>query len=151
MNVQVMNSVLRAVENDLKNGFLDDVADSIETEVTSDYLTQAEDLLKEGKPGNFDHVPAAVLAGAVLEKTLRSFCDKRNPPIPVVDTNGAHKTLNPLIDDLKKAGQFTELMAKQLRAWADIRNKAAHGDFGAFSRADVETMLKGITSFLANA
>jgi hypothetical protein len=34
-------------------------------------------------------------------------------------------TLNPLIDDLKKAGAFNELKAKQLRVWAAIRNKGS--------------------------
>jgi hypothetical protein len=46
--------------------------------------------------------------------------------------DGDPKTSNPLIDDLKKAGVFNELKARQLRAWADIHNKAAHGEFGQF-------------------
>lgn len=147
-SVVAINSVLRAVKDDLSNGFLDDVADRIEAEISGDYLTQAEALLKEGRTGNYDHIPAAVLAGAVLEKSLRSLCDKQTPPIPI-HNNGEPKTLNPLIDDLKKAGVFNELKAKQLRAWADIRNKAAHGEFAAFDRHDVETMIAGISSFLA--
>jgi hypothetical protein len=42
------------------------------------------------------------------------------------------------------------LVAKQLRAWTDIRNNAAHGDFDKFKRCDVDLMLTGINSFLAN-
>ena len=58
--------------------------------------------------------------------------------------------LNALIDNLKNAGLYNELKAKQLRAWADIRNAAAHGKFGDFNRKDMEEMLKGVQNFLAD-
>lgn len=141
---------LKAVKNDLESGFLDGLATVIEAEIAADYMGQAEQLLGEGQTGKFDHVPAAVLSGAVLEKALRRLCGQQQPPIPVVNASGDHKTLNPLIDDLKKAVVFNELKAKQLRAWADIRNKAAHGDFEQFNRGDVDQMLKGIGNFLAD-
>jgi hypothetical protein len=91
-----------------------------------------------------------ILAGAVLEKALRKLCDEHQPPIATVDGNGNPKTLNPLIDDLKKANVFNELKAKQLRAWADIRNKSAHGQFDQFKRTDVEQMIAGVRTFLAD-
>lgn len=142
--------ILEALRDDLDKGFLDDLLLKVEAEVAADYMGQAEGLLKEGKPGAFDHVPAAVLSGAVLEKAMRALCDRQQPAIPTVTPSGDNKTLNPLIDDLKKAGLFNELKAKQLRAWADIRNKAAHGEFAQFTKADVEQMLTGISNFLAD-
>jgi len=143
-------SMLKGVKNDLEGGFLDNIFLQIEAEVASDYMGQAEHLLFEGHSGKFDHVPAAVLAGAVLEKGLRTLCTHQQPAIPIVSAKGESKTLNPLIDDLKKAGVFNELKAKQLRAWADIRNKAAHGEFDQFKKTDVEQMISGITNFLAD-
>ncbi len=143
-------SFLRAVKNDLESGFLDGLASQIEAEIAADYMGQAELLLGEGHTGKFHHVPAAVLSGAVLEKALRKLCETQLPPISVRTTNGDSKTLNPLIDELKKAGVFNELKAKQLRAWADIRNKAAHGDFDQFGRSDVEQMVKGVANFIAD-
>ena len=134
----------------LEKGFLDDFLQKVEAEVAADYMGQAEGLLKEGQTGAFDHVQAAVLSGAVLEKALRTLCDRQQPQISITNANGENKTLNPLIDDLKKAGAFNELKAKQLRAWADIRNKAAHGEFNQFTKADVEQMLAGIANFLAD-
>ena len=113
-------------------------------------MEQAEGLLKEGQSGKYDHVPAAVLAGAVLEKSLRSLCDKQVPPVPTLNSKGEQKTLNPLIDDLKKSGLFNESKAKQLRAWAAIRNHAAHGEFDQFNRTDVEQLLQGVNNFLAD-
>jgi len=143
-------STLRGLADDLEHGFLSDVTQQIESAIASDYMGQAEGLLNEGQQGKFDHVPAAVLAGAVLEKTLRSMCEQHEPPIATINAKGEHKTLNPLIDELKKASVFNESKAKQLRSWAAIRNHAAHGEFDEFDRNDVEQMLQGIGHFLAD-
>jgi hypothetical protein len=121
----------------------------VESEFTADYMGQAVSLLKEGQSGKFDHVPAAVLSGAVLEKSLRTLCDVQQPPISIIKPNGERKTLDPLITDLKKTGIYNETKAKQLRAWAAIRNHAAHGEFDQFNREDVEDMIRGIKKFLA--
>ena len=143
-------SLLKGIKDDLEQGFFDDLAVEIEAEVASDYMGQAENLLAEGQRGKSDHVPAAVLAGAALEKALRTMCSQQQPPVSIVNPNGESKTLNPLIDDLKKAGAFNETKAKQLRAWAGIRNHAAHGEFDQFTRGDVEAMIPGIKTFLAD-
>jgi hypothetical protein len=148
--VEYSLGIVEALRDDFSKGFLDDLTLKIEAELAADYMGQAEGLLKEGQAGKFDHVPAAVLAGAVLEKALRTLCDQQQPAVATVNANGEPKTLNPLIDDLKKAGVFNELKAKQLRAWADIRNKAAHGEFDQFHKADVEQMIQGISNFLAD-
>lgn len=143
-------SLLKGVKNDLEEGFLADLFSRVEAEVAADYMGQAEQLLSDGSSGKFEHIPAAVLAGAVLEKGLRTLCTNQEPPISVTNSKGEPKTLNPLIDELKKTSVFNELKAKQLRSWADIRNKAAHGDFDQFTRKDVEQMIQGITNFLAD-
>jgi hypothetical protein len=150
IGVQFRLGILEAFREDFEQGFLDDLLLRVEAEVAADYMGQAEGLLKEGQPGKFDHVPAAVLAGAVLEKALRTLCNEQQPPVSIVNAKGEPKTLSPLIDELKKAGAFNELKAKQLRSWADIRNAAAHGDFSAFGKADVEQMISGINNFLAD-
>jgi hypothetical protein len=143
-------SILKGIKEDFERGFLDDISAAIEAEIAADYMGHAESLLREEQSGKYDHVPAAVLAGAVLEKALRTLCDRQLPRIPTVNAKNDAKTLNPLIDDLKKAGVFNELKAKQLRSWADTRNKAAHGEFNQLSKTDVEVMLQGITNFLAD-
>jgi len=141
--------ILEALKEEFEKGFLGDLLLQIEAEIAADYMGQAEQLLAEGQSGKYDHVPAAVLSGAVLEKALRTLCEKQVPPIATVNSKGEPLTLNPLIDALKKASVFNELKAKQLRAWTNIRNKAAHGEFDQFSRHDVEVMIRGIEDFLA--
>ncbi len=141
---------LKAIKQGFEKGFFVNLSLKIEAEIASDYMKQAIQLLQEGSSSQYNYVPAAVLSGAVLEKALRDICDRQIPPISTVKDNGKNKTLCPLIDDLKRANFFTELKAKQLKAWADIRNKAAHGNFDQFKFSDVELMIKGIEDFLGN-
>jgi len=143
-------ALLKGIKADMEGGFLGDVSMQIEAEIAADYVGQAEQLLSEGQPGKYDHVPAAVLTGAVLEKALRTLCDKQTPPVPTMKPNGQPIMLNGLIEALKKAGVYNEMKAKQLRSWAAIRNHAAHGEFDDFNRSDVEQMIKGINAFLAD-
>jgi len=144
-----ISAKLKAIKEDLEKGILRNLAFQIEVEVAVEYMELANQLLAEGQLGRHSHVPAAVLAGAVLEKNLRTLCEKQCPAIPTVNSKNEPLTLNPLIDVLKKATVFNELKAKHLRAWADIRNAAAHGEFDKFSRSDVEGMIKGVSDFLA--
>lgn len=143
-------ATLKGLKEDFEKDFLGDLVVEVEEKIASDYMGQAERLIHEGQTGKFDHVPAAVLSGAVLEKALRTLCNLQQPSIPVLKSNDEPKTMNPLIDDLKKAGLFNEAKAKQLRAWADIRNRAAHGEFDQFDRNDVEQMIVGVKNFLAD-
>ena len=95
-------------------------------------------------------MPAAVLTGAVLEDTLRRLCQRQSPPIATLKPNGDKKTLDPLITDLQKAIVFNKAKADQLRSWAKIRNYAAHGEFTEFTRSDVEAMIAGVKTFIAD-
>lgn len=144
---------LKAIKDDFENGFLANLSMQIEAEIAADYMGQAEQLLNDGSSGAYDHIPAAVLTGAVLEKSLRTLCTQNIPPISTVRTTARGSSeplnLNALIDELKRATLFNEPKAKQLRAWADIRNAAAHGEFDKFSRSDVEQMIEGVKNFLA--
>ena len=143
-------AMLKGMKDDFERGLLQDIGLQIEAELAADYMGQAERLLAEGQSGKFDHVPAAVLAGAVLEKALRTLCDSQTPPVPTTTAKGEPKKMNVMIDDLKKAEVYNEMKAKQLRAWVAVRNHAAHGDFDQFTRGDVEQMIQGINTFLAD-
>ena len=149
-SIKARIGILESLRENLGLGFLDSLTRRIEDNIAADYMGQAEALLSEGQSGEYDHVPAAVLAGAVLEKGLRTLCTRQTPELPILNAKGEPKMMGVLIDDLKKAGAFNELKAKQLRAWADIRNAAAHGQFEKFDRKMVEAMIPGINNFLAD-
>ena len=141
---------LSGLKDNYEKGFLDDLQELVVADISADYMGQAEALLGEGIPGQYDHVPAAVLCGAVLEDSLRRLCQRQSPPISTDQPNGKPKTMDPLITDLQKENVFKKTKAAQLRSWAQIRNSAAHGKFSDFDKNDVESMLKGVTNFLAD-
>jgi hypothetical protein len=123
----------------------------IEDEVTVDLMQQAEALLNENKaqPQNaYSHLPAAVLAGAVLEHFLRTLCQRQSPPIPLNLENGNLKTLATLVNDLEKANLYNSVEKKQLKTWVDVRNHAAHGHFDKFEARQVAEMIEGIKAFI---
>ncbi len=85
-------------------------------------------------------VPAAVVAGVVLETSLRELCERES-----ID----HGKLDKMNADLSKANVYNKLQQKRITALADIRNSAAHGKPDEFTDRDVEDMIRDITRFVA--
>lgn len=141
---------LRGIKDNFEHGFYEDLEQQMVANVSADFMGQAEALLKEGIVGQYDHVPAAVLCGAVLENRLRNWCENQSPLIITTKSSGGNKTLGPLIEELRKTNKFDKQVLRQLQWWADIRNHAAHGEFDGFDRNDVTLMLKGVDNFLVS-
>ena len=146
---QFVVGIFLAAYEDYKNGLLDDLQLRIEGGVACDYLQQAESLMDDKEDVGHSYIPAAVLTGAVLEKSLRTLCEKHEPPIDINNESGKPKKAQRMVDDLKKVGIFTPIEAKQVEAWLAIRNAAAHGKDDEFTRSDVASMIRGVTDFLA--
>lgn len=145
--IEFMVGFLKSVRRELELGSLDSLAMQIEAEVLSDYLEQASSVLA-GSRTEPSHIPAAVIAGASLERCLRRLCDSQTPAEPTVNGNGAPLGMTSLIDALKRRNVYNELQAKELRAWAALRNSAAHGAFSDFTREQVESMVSGVLRFV---
>jgi hypothetical protein len=131
--------VVEAAKRDFESGLLFDMRRLISAEILGDFIEQAEALL-----ANSYHVPAASLAGAILEDTLRKLCEKNAIPIP---TSTKIDSLNA---ELARAGIYDKLVQKRITALADIRNNADHGHFSKFKVEDVEDMVKWVRTFTAD-
>ncbi len=125
--------ILKAAKDDYENEQLFEVRRLIEAELFDDFLEQSEHLLNSGY-----YQPAAVITGCVLEDGLRKLCEKESISLqskPKLDTMNA---------DLAKAGVFSKLVQKQITALADLRNKAAHGQWDQFAKDDVVEMIQAV-------
>jgi hypothetical protein len=142
--------ILKALKSDYDAGLLRNLSEIIEANISSDYLGQAEELIAGSGSRQFDHIPAAVLAGAVLEDALRRLCQRQSPPIDTHKPDGSPKTLDPLIADLQKANVVNKAKADLLRGWAKVRNYAAHGEFTQVQPQDVQPMIQAVKQFLAD-
>jgi len=126
--------IFQAAQEDFEGGYLTSLRVLVQAEVFDSQLEQASELLNAGYK-----TAGAVIAGVVLETTLRNICDKRNI------TPG---TLNKMNADLTKAGEFSPLLQKQIVALAQIRNDAAHGKSDSFDERDVSSMIHDVRRFV---
>jgi hypothetical protein len=130
-------NLLGRANDDYEQGFLFDTRTLIEAEVFDDFLEQAEHLLNSGY-----YQPAAVVIGSVLEDGLRKLCAKHEVPLPV------KPKLDTMHADLAKRGVYNKLMQKRVTTLADVRNRAAHGEWDEFTKTDVEDMLRNVRQFM---
>lgn len=142
---ELIAGVVKALRAGLEAGYLQGIAELIHGELFADFLDMASHLLDEGYKD-----PAAVIAGAALETHLRQLCGKQGIPIDVSTTTGIRaKKADQMNADLAKASVYGKLDQKNVTAWLDLRNKAAHGKFDEYSKEQVAVMFLGIKEFIA--
>ena len=143
LHVSDVVGILKAVEHDIKSGLLSDFRSLIQAEIFADILEMAEHLHREGYKD-----AAAVLLGAVLEDSLRKVADANG--VNILNSKGKSFTIDPLNAALAKKGVYNALIQKQITSWANLRNDAAHGQFGKYDAAQVQQMLLFVQKFCAD-
>lgn len=133
--------VLRALRRDYEEEYLNTIQGIIRAELFADFIEMAEHLLDQGYKD-----PAAVLVGGVLEGHLRGLCSSRSIPILV---SGRPKKADTINAELRASGVYNKLDQKNVTAWLDLRNKAAHAQYDEYTSEQVGTMLSGVREFLA--
>ena len=129
--------IFQAAREDYEGGFLFNIRALIKAEVLADdVLGQARELLNAGYKD-----PACVLVGVALETTLKEMCTRASVPQNKTDRMNA---------DLCKAGIYNLAKQKQITAWVELRNKAAHGNWGEYTLPDVEDFLNGVERFIGD-
>lgn len=131
-----LRAILAAAREDYVGGYLFTMRALVKAEVLDDALVQAEALLHS----NFKD-PACILIGVALEVTIKELI--RQAALP----EGKLEKMNA---DLCKAAKYNLAKQKQITAWADLRNKAAHGDWSDYSLDDIKEMFSGVQRFIAD-
>ncbi|WP_430478113.1 HEPN domain-containing protein [Streptomyces sp. P11-1] len=134
--------VALGLRDDLVAGWVETVVELVHADTYSDYLEMAEGLLAKGYKD-----AAAVIAGTSLEVHVRALCVKNGVTTAVA---GKPKKADTMNADLKKAGVYDGLRQKQITAWMDLRNKAAHGNYSDYTKDDVRLLIDGVQSFMTN-
>lgn len=135
-NFNRLLSVFNSIKEDYENGYLTSYKTLIQAEVFGSELEQANELLESGYIS-----AAAVIAGTVLETSLRELCDREAL---------AHGKMDKMNADLAKKGVYNTIQQKQITALAGLRNSAAHGKSDEFNKNDVSIMIQNIENFLIN-
>jgi hypothetical protein len=87
-----------------------------------------------------------VITGSVLEEHLRQLCTKYSISVTVA---GKAKKADLMNAELASGSAYSKLDQKSITAWLDLRNKAAHGKYGEYSKDQVVLLIQGIRDFMA--
>jgi len=129
--------ILEGALSDLENGFLMGQEFIIASDIFDSVLEQAKYLNQS------DHKdPAAVLSRVVVEDAL-----KRMARVEGISDILKASQIN---DELKKIGRYPQPQWRQIQAWLDIGNAAAHGKFDQYNQDDVQRMIEDIERFLVS-
>ena len=89
---------------------------------------------------------AAVVCGTTLEGHLGKLCSKYGIAI---QEGERPKTAGQINAELAKAGAYSKLDEKNVTAWLDLRNRAAHGKYASYDKDIVKLVIAGVRNFTA--
>jgi len=132
--------ILKALRADYAAGYMQTVEALIHADIFADFLEMADYLLSQSYKD-----PAAVIVGSVLEEHLRKLCGKHSVAISGGTSPKKAEAMN---SELCTAGAYTKLDQKNVTAWLDLRNKAAHGHYDQYTQQQVELLSQSVRDFL---
>lgn len=139
-------NILVSIKNEIENDWLISLKQIVSAEIFSDFLDMSKYLLD-----NKYKDASAVMIGSVLEEHLRFLCNNNSVDITVTKVADIiPKKADTLNADLVKAGVYGVLEQKNVTAWLDLRNRAAHGKYSEYSQEQVELMYQGVLNFIIN-
>ena len=139
-----LRGVLNALQFDVEHGYLTTVRELAHADVFADFLEMADYLCSEGYKD-----AAAVLAGGALESHLRQLCEKNSVDTDFATPDGPKpKKAETMNADLAKSSVYFKLEQKNITAWLDLRNKAAHAKYEEYTVEQVALMLQGVRDFI---
>lgn len=139
-NLTARIGIVQALLHDIQKGYFRSFEDLIHSEVFGDYLEMAEHLNCSGYKD-----AAAVIAGSTLEAHLRQLCKKTS-----IETEqaGRPKKAETMNAELSKAAVYSVGDQKNVTAWLDFRNKAAHGEYDEYDANRVTLLIQSIRDFI---
>jgi hypothetical protein len=135
-----MEGILQALRDDYEAGYLQTIEELIHADLFADFLEMAEELQTKGFK-----VPAAVIAGSVLEEHLRKLAAASGVN---TETGGKPKKANTINADLVKAGVYNKHEQAQVLAFLALRNHAAHGEYDEYDHTQVVALIRDVRDFM---
>lgn len=141
INLRKVQGIAKSLLADAQAGMLENLTALVHAETFVDFIEMAEYLLSEGYKD-----AAAVIAGSSLESHLRNL--GRRFSIPVETPEGKPLKSDRINADLASGDVYNKLDQKNVTAWLDLRNKAAHGHYTEYSNQQVELLCAAIRDFV---
>lgn len=136
--------VVESLRTDVAAGYLQSQRELVHGELFADFLEMSQHLLDEGYKD-----AAAVIAGSSLEAHLRQLCTKAGIDLAIQSgPDVIPKKADRLNADLAGAGVYGKLDLKNVTAWLDLRNKAAHGNYDQYQAGQVALLVSAVQDFI---
>lgn len=137
--------ILKSLRFEIEHNWLNSLKGLVSAEIFTDFIDMAEHLLENGFKD-----AAAVIIGSVLEEQLRQLATKNGIDITFEKKGDLiSKKADRLNADLASASIYNKLDQKNVTAWLDLRNKAAHGKYDEYNIAQVKIMQTSVTDFIS--
>lgn len=135
--------ILQGARGELVGGWLVTTRGLISAELFADFLEMAEYLLTEQYKD-----AAAVMVGGTLEEHLRQLATGQGIPVEE-EKNGkmVPRKADVINAELAKS-IYGKLDQKNVTAWLDLRNKAAHGKYSEYNEDQARSMLVAVREFI---
>jgi hypothetical protein len=141
---RALAGVVQSLHADVGAGYVRSQRELLHAELFADFLEMAQHLLNEGYKD-----AAAVISGSSLEAHLRQLCQKNRLSCDAVSSGSmVPKKADRLNSELAAAGVYSKLDQKNVTAWLDLRNKAAHGKYSEYETAQVNLLIAAIRDFI---
>ena len=142
---RALAGTLQALRADVAAGYVRSQRELLHAELFADFLEMAQHLANEGYKD-----AAAVIAGSSLEAHLRQLCAKASiSSDATVNGSVAPKKADRLNSELAAVAAYSKLDQKNVTAWLDLRNKAAHGKYAEYEAPQVNLQIAGIRDFIS--
>jgi HEPN superfamily RiboL-PSP-like protein len=137
--------IVKGLKGDLEDGYLQSFPELVRGEMFEDLNEMAKHLLQEGYKD-----AAAVIAGTSLEYHLSRLCKKHGVSVDSTakDGNTKKKTAERLNQELGKTA-YSLFDQKQITAWLDLRNNAAHGNYSEYDEDQVAKLIEWVGDFIS--
>ena len=132
--------IVQALRDDIDSGYIQSLTEMVHAEIFSDFIDMAKHLSNNGFKD-----AAAVIAGSTLESHVKKLCVKNGIALEVGGKPLKTETLN---QALAKTPDYSLLDQKNVTAWMDFRNKAAHGNYGDYNNDQVKLLISSIQDFI---
>lgn len=145
LTIPHLGGALKALRHAVASNYLTSIQELVHANVFADFLDMAEHLLEEGYKDL-----ATIVIGGVLEEHLRKLCDKHGIALELLDARGASrpKKAEAMNADLAASNVYSKLDQKNVTAWLDLRNKAAHAQYAEYTPQQVGLLLQSVRDFL---
>jgi hypothetical protein len=137
--------IIRWLKGDLEDGYLQSFPELVRGEMFDDLNEMAKHLLQEGYRD-----AAAVIVGTSLESHLRQLSNKHGVSVDYAAKDGStkKKTAERLNQELGKSA-YSLFVQKQITAWLDLRNNAAHGNYSKYDEEQVAKLIEWVGDFIS--